>query len=214
MLSQGPKETEYYIKLKIANKKYKAFENKKTTGFSDEIKINRFLVCGSGGSGTSLLRGLLNAHSKLTVLFENMRYDQWDGMADAANELNVIWGNKINVQKCNSNKIIDKMILNFVEKYHMIWIVRRPAHFDWKLKKAYRTVWNRINQLYWDIKDKYPDRIINVSFEDLVLWPEAELRRLCSFLHIEYENKMLKGTAETGHGSYKHDKLLTEKAFK
>ena len=146
MLSQGP--TEYYIKLKIANKKYKAFENKKTTGFSDEIKINRFLVCGSGGSGTSLLRGLLNAHSKLTVLFENMRSDQWDGMADAANKLNAIWGNKINVQKCNSNKITDKMILNFAEKYHMIWIVRRPAHFDWKLKKAYRTVWNRINQLY------------------------------------------------------------------
>ncbi len=199
-----------YIK-KILDRDKTIQENKY---IPDHKNITQFLILGSGGSGTSLLRGLLNAHSKLDVMFENMQQDKWDIFVKAANKKGLIWGNKMPVQKMNSNKIFDKQIEDFIENYFIIWLVRRPAHFDMKLGVKFRDQWGRINSIYWKMKDKHPDKIINISFEDLVLWPASELTRICNFLGIIYENKMLEGTRETGHRSYRHSNFLIEKVFK
>lgn len=41
------------------------------------------------------------------------------------------------------------------------------------------------------------DRIVRVRYEDLVAAPEQELRRLCKFLELDYEDSMMKGTGFT-----------------
>jgi hypothetical protein len=52
------------------------------------------------------------------------------------------------------------------------------------------------------MRERYPDRIIQVSFEDLVLRPADELHRICRFLDVEYELGMLEGTQDTGLNVY------------
>ena len=52
--------------------------------------------------------------------------------------------------------------------------------------------WIRVMQLHRQYERLYPDRYIAIKFEDLLSEPEAELRKLCAFLYIDFSDKMLK----------------------
>lgn len=56
---------------------------------------------------------------------------------------------------------------------------------------AYR--WCRAIEVIHELKTRYPDLLLVVSFEDLVTHPKANMERVAAFLNVEYQERMLEG---------------------
>ena len=61
-----------------------------------------------------------------------------------------------------------------------------------KFKKAARR-WGEAMETIYAIKNMYRERILVVSFENLVLDPRATIHRVCDFLGLSFEDRMLEG---------------------
>jgi hypothetical protein len=61
-----------------------------------------------------------------------------------------------------------------------------------KFKKAARR-WSEAIETIYTIKKMYPNRILVVTFEDLVLAPGVTMLRICDFLGLAFEDRMLEG---------------------
>jgi len=175
--------------------------------------MNNFLILGNGGGGTSLMRGLLNAHSRIVCAFEvkgsNVAGDvkgtlkAWDVLAQINN--GNLWGNKMPIEQFKTRAWSTDQVVSLSDKYKIIWIVRRFSMYHKKgfaTEDVYRENWNWAQELYWAMRERHPETVIRVSFEDLLLRPVIELKRLCVFLGIRYEATMLNGTKDTGLGKY------------
>jgi len=172
---------------------------------------NDFFILGHGGSGTSLLRGLLNAHSRIECGFEIWGdIEKWCASARAQQ---LIWGNKIPLEQFWSHKWQHSDIKKLIKHFKIIWIVRRYNKWKKRQIQAYAIEnWQKSRKLYWAMRNADPQGIIEVSFEDLLLRPESELRRVCAFLHIRYERRMLRdGVKDTGHKMYNYGQIITDK---
>lgn len=180
---------------------------------SKEIEFKRFFIMGNGGSGTSLLRGLLNAHSQVKCAFEKTTKEKsfesaeslWKAEKYKSNAL--WWGNKIPFEQFITANWSDDEIKKIpAAGYYIVWIVRRFTRYSHKTTghrlNTYMANWDRAQKLYFEIKDAYPETVLMISFEDLILRPEAELKRICTFLNIKYEIEMLNGTKDTGFKKY------------
>jgi sulfotransferase family protein len=55
--------------------------------------------------------------------------------------------------------------------------------------------WCRAVEVIHDLKRNYTDRVLVVSFEDIVLNPQRNMERVALFLGLEYEDRMLEGPA-------------------
>ena len=187
----------------------------------EDMKQNKFFIMGNGGSGTSLLRGLLNAHSKIDCTFENIQREKsfeennaaWSKLRDESSALR--WGNKVPYEQFLTGKWGETELCKIAEHYKIIWIVRRFTRYSHNAKgqrlETYRTNWIKAQELYFNIKDGHPDTVIMVSFEDLILRPVAEMRRICDFLNVDFENTMLNGTMHTGFSKYNQSNINIEK---
>lgn len=51
--------------------------------------------------------------------------------------------------------------------------------------------WNKEVNLQLEFARKYPNNVLTLLYENLVTDMETELKKLCSFLHIPFEHKML-----------------------
>jgi hypothetical protein len=176
-----------------------------------------FFIIGNGGSGTSLMRGLLNAHSRIDCAFElwgtNAIEDQLDYWVTKAAEHKDIWGDKLPLEQFWSRKWQHKDIKKLINHFQIIWIVRRFG--KWKKQQALDVAeknWRKSRALYWSMRNHAPTKIIEVSFEDLLLRPEVELKRVCAFLKIRFERKMLNdGLKDTGHRMFNYGEIKTAK---
>ncbi len=56
---------------------------------------------------------------------------------------------------------------------------------------AYR--WCRAIEILHELKTRYPEQFLIVSFEELVLHPENTMKRVAAFLGVEYQDRMLDG---------------------
>ena len=172
---------------------------------------NSFFILGHGGSGTSLLRGLLNAHSRIHCCFEVWGdIETWSASAKACK---LIWGNKIPLEQIWGHKWQHSDIKELIKHFKIIWIVRRYAKWKKNQNEVYASAnWEKSRRLYWAMRNADPEKIIEISFEDLLLRPEAELRRVCAFLHIRYERRMLRdGVKDTGHNQYNYGKIMLDR---
>ena len=172
---------------------------------------NNFFILGHSGSGTSLLRGLLNAHSRIECGFEI-----WGGIESwtkSAKDCKQIWGNKQPLQKMWSHGMQHADIKELIDHFLIIWIVRRYDKWKKNQKAAYAIEnWEKGRKLYWAIRNHKPSGIMEISFEDLLLRPEPELRRVCAFLHIRYERRMLReGVNDTGHKQYNYGQIMLDR---
>ncbi len=182
-----------------------------------------FIIIGNGGGGTSLLRGLLNAHSKITVLFEDKpgvnadnEIKQWINKARDAEKEGLIWANKRPLEQFNGLKWEGKDFVELAKHFKIIWIMRRfskyikpqtgPQHMA-----AYTANWKKLQDFYWLTREAYPASVIQVSFEDLLLMTVIELKRMCQFLNVKYEANMINGTLETGYDRFNQDAINVEK---
>ena len=80
---------------------------------------------------------------------------------------------------------------------------------------AYR--WCRAIDIIHELKSRFPDLVLVVSFEDLVLHPRENMVRAANFLNVEYQDRMLEGPAynpwypETGMNEEKVNRSKKEK---
>jgi hypothetical protein len=77
-----------------------------------------------------------------------------------------------------------------------------------RLRKAARR-WAEAIETIYDLKVKEPERVLVVSFDDLVLDPVNTLEMVCAFLDLSFEERMLDGP---GHNPYYSEvQLVKEK---
>lgn len=173
--------------------------------------LKHFILLGNGGGGTSLLRGLLNAHPQIECYFEHKlgpgRQDEelqsWIELSQESEKKGLIFGNKIPIEQFITRQYSDEQIIRLIDHFHIIWIARRfSRYFKGTNKGEYLENWKWGRALYWEMREKSPEKIIEVSFEDLLLRTDDELIRLCFFLGVDYDEIMMEGTKDTGHGSY------------
>lgn len=185
------------------------------------FEMKHFFILGNGGSGTSLLRGLLNAHPEIHCQFEVWCSDktietclkEWLQTAKECEKENLIYGNKIPFEQFKTHKTDDNDMIRIADHFKIIWMQRRYSKYAKKKNSGtFKQSWDSAREIYWVIREKYPDRIIKVSFEDLVLRPYDELCRICGFLNVEYDAQMIYGTRETGHPNYRHSDIMSSKA--
>lgn len=187
-----------------------------------------FILLGNGGGGTSCLRGLLNAHSKIECLFEdkpltdsreflggNGETKVWIEKATAAGLKGYTWGNKVPIEQFRSRCWTNGEIIALADHFFIIWLVRRfskymKLHSDWT-PAQYKKEWLWGQRLYWRQREKHPEKVISVSFEDLLLRPKAELARITNFLGLRFETGMMAGTNDTGFKVYDQAHLNTAK---
>jgi hypothetical protein len=68
---------------------------------------------------------------------------------------------------------------------------RTPASYDAYLSLGVGANWLRAVALHAHYQQAYPDRYYLLRFEDLVAQPAEELQRLCRFLDIDFDERML-----------------------
>lgn len=85
----------------------------------------------------------------------------------------------------NSNKVINiirdpRSVIssNFASgnKYPIIFLIRQ---------------WRKLASLAILHSKKYPKNFLNISYEDLIINPELNSKKICSFLKVNYSNKMI-----------------------
>lgn len=172
--------------------------------------MKHFLLIGNGGGGTSCTQRLLNSHSKIQCLFENKGkegnprpdadLDEWLRLADEAEQAGLIWGNKEPIEQFISRDYAERDIEQLADHFKIIWLARRFSQYakqhkgnatTGKRKWSYPKTWAWTRARYWKCKDKHPETVISISWEDLLLRPEIELTRICAFLGVEYEPAMI-----------------------
>ena len=183
-----------------------------------------FFILGCSRSGTSLLRGLMNAHSKCEVDFEvwadgrgrndlaRINFDFWNKKRAEVQKKDMLYGNKIPLEQFYGKSWDNEDFNEFFDNgYHVLFIVRRFSKYcnTPKQENQYLQWWERGQEIYWDMREYAPDKIIQISYEDLVLRPEIELIRISNFLDIEYEPAMLSGCQNTGYLKYNQSTIHT-----
>ena len=182
--------------------------------------IEPFLVLGNGGGGTSMLRGLLNAHALLDVLFEDKGGPvhtpaderlHWIALAAEVRARGIGWGNKIPVEQLLTRRWTDDDIVRLIDDFRIVFLRRRLSRYDHGPGMDYPAMWRRTGEIYWRLRARCPDRIIQVAFEVLLLRPESELTRICAFIGVDYDPAMPGGTAHTGYSKYDQSGFNLEK---
>ena len=121
-------------------------------------QIKHFLIIGNGGGGTSLLRGLLNAHNKINCLFENKggkkagdpqgSIDEWLKLSNENDSY--IWGNKIPIEQFISMNWKDEHIYKLTDIFKIVWLTRRFSRYFKKsfgTYEKYRRTWTWTRKL-------------------------------------------------------------------
>jgi hypothetical protein len=78
-----------------------------------------------------------------------------------------------------------------------------------KLKKAARR-WSEAVETIYELKKEYGERVLVVTFDELLLQPAGVLERVCKFLGITFQQQMLDGSRHNPY--YPEAELKVEKA--
>jgi Sulfotransferase family len=77
--------------------------------------------------------------------------------------------------------------------------------------------WCRSIEIIHELANRYPDIVLVISFENLVLHPRENMERVAAFLNVEYQDRMLEGPQynpwypEAGMNHEKADRSKREK---
>src|SRR5271170_5859058 len=102
---------------------------------------------------------------------------------------------------------IAPQILELYPQSRMIWMVRdgrdvtlsvlRAPWYEHGILRVHAWEWRHSMELMWRYRRQYPDRIIEVKFENLVTQPELELIRICQFIGVDFESRQLDPAVKT-----------------
>ena len=183
------------------------------------IRVQRpyLLIVGCPRSGTTLLASMVGCHTRVGMLNEDVS-GKWMnkilGKPIAANKLCI--PNQIQMKRGSvfSRRLFKK--LGFIEEaprsifsleeylevptLKIVAIIRDGndaiASMMNRGGSTLRTGSNRwvtATDTIYELRTRYPDRVLVIAFEHLLLEPQASLNEVCNFLEIAYEEEMLHG---------------------
>ncbi|MCG8571818.1 MAG: sulfotransferase [Spirochaetes bacterium] len=85
----------------------------------------------------------------------------------------------------------DAQFIHITRDYRDNILSFKNVRFDLNLTSALAHRWKKYNQMILKMKDKYPEKFLTIRYEDLVAEPETTLRKITSFISIEYHSAML-----------------------
>lgn len=211
------------------------------TNISPEITEPPFFIVGCGRSGTTLLRSMLNQHTRLAIPFEslfmldylraseNVSIEVMKHILLRDHEFN-IWKMNLRLEDLNgiesAKELMDRIHSIYLRKTGKErWGQKTPRFVRfWPLLKSHypgakfiivlrdphavassliRSRLHRSNILFaarrWvmdvefglELKDRYPDDVMEIRFEDLIRHTENTLRGVCTFLGEQFEPGLL-----------------------
>jgi len=189
-----------------------------------KYKFRHFAIIGCGLSGSSLLQSILNKHSEVIVMFEQYSkspdyFTLWIEEKYEHEKRGVTFGIKNPVEVLINNNWPEEKILEISDYFFVIWNLRKFSGYLDSAKRRSTFIhpkakefWDKSNELYWKVRERHPDKLLSLNFEELVTYPKREIIRMCDFLNIEFEPEML----DVKHNDklrYSNGKILAEKAF-
>jgi len=60
----------------------------------------------------------------------------------------------------------------------------------WNLHFLYVDLFDGMEKIL-EVQSKFPDRVLHVQYENLIMQPEIECERICEYLNIDYNSKMI-----------------------
>ena len=183
------------------------------------IRVDRpyLLIVGCPRSGTTLLASMIGCHTRVGMLNEDVS-GKWMnkilGKPIAANKLCI--PNQVQMKRGTvfSRRLFKK--LGFIkeaprssfslEEYlevptlKIIAIIRdgndaiaSMMNRGGSTLKMGSNRWAMATDTIYELRSRYPDRVLVIAFEHLLSEPQATLEEICSFLDIAYEKEMLDG---------------------
>ncbi len=173
--------------------------------------MKNFIIIGNGSTGTSWLYKTLNKHTKLKGDFEYFNssfkttLDEMLNRAVEANKNGKIYFNKIPFEQTIIRFDCWKKY-NFVElskHFHIIFCSRAITSWaeSWHRRQeigcAQRKPQEMVDRyligwsIYLDILEMNPDKVILSNFERRLIAFETEIKYICDFAGVEFEEAML-----------------------
>jgi hypothetical protein len=180
------------------------------------MDTRHLLILGAPRSGTTLLATMIARHTEIGILNE---YKTWAmrrllGRAIVGNKRCV--PNQIEMKKRNRFHLRLFKTIGWAKEYQsseysiedylslpgirIIGLIRDgndviSSVMD-RSEKRFRVAsyrWRRAVEVIHELKVRHPQIVLIISFEDLVLNPQANMERVAVFLRVEYQERMLEG---------------------
>ena len=180
------------------------------------MEPSHLLIIGAPRSGTTLLATMISRHTEIAILNE----DKGWGMRQLLGKM--IVGNKRCVPNQIEIKKPGRMHFRFlktiglakeyqsskfsIEDYltlpnaKVIGLIRGGndviSSVMGRSEKKFRVAsyrWCRSIEIIHELKTRFPELLLVVSFENLVLSPQPNMERIAAFLNVEYQDRMLEG---------------------
>lgn len=189
----------------------------KRAGKPTLVRRDHVLLIGAPRSGTTLLGTMIGSHSDIGMVNEDVDIRALGRVLGkrltgvklcVPNQIRLeqksFFGSQI-LKKCSLIAESPKSHLSITEylakpNLKVVGLVRNGndavrsmmVRGKTNFKKAARR-WSEAIETIYTIKKMCPDRILLVTFEDLVMDPRVTMIRVCDFLGIAFEDRMLEG---------------------
>lgn len=196
-----------------------------------EAAFEMFAVKRLSGESGPLRRVVAQTLKRRRVIHERVRAFKRDCLREARKHPGLLWGNKITTEqirlledhnRLNPHAQVDVLDFFFRESFgdvKVVFILRdgracvrsKMTRAGLSLEEACER-WRYSVKVYKYLSEERSNRI-SLKFEDLLREPSVELSRVCEFLEVEYEPRMLKGTlSEKIPPEYRRPSFAEEKA--
>lgn len=181
-----------------------------------EGRKQHLLIIGAPRSGTTLLTAMIGRHREVALLNEDKGWAMRSIVSKRVVGNKRCIPNQIELKKRGIFQLRLFKELGLIREYQssrysiedylqlpdikIIAIIRdgndvissiiRRSEKDFK-GASYR--WCRAIEIVYELKTRYDDKVMIVSFEDLVVHPEANMKRAASFLGLDFEEEMVEG---------------------
>jgi len=180
------------------------------------------LILGSPRSGTTLLASMIGTHTEVAMLIEDRNFaikkltskkilgnklclpNQID-LNKRATSFSLLLKNRFGIKSYPTSKyniedylnLKDLKIINIVRDYNDVIYSNIKRGEGGKKRKIEQDKavqwWSRAVEVMYELSQKHSEKVITVSYEDLVREPEKILRKISNYIDIEFQEKMLEG---------------------
>lgn len=180
------------------------------------MELSHLLIIGAPRSGTTLLATMISRHTEIAVMNEDKGWGmrQILGKTFVGNKRCV--PNQIELKKPGRLHFRFLKTIGLAKEYQssefsiedyltlpnikVIAIIRAGndvvSSVMGRSEKNFRVAsyrWCRSIEIIHELKTRFPEIVLVVSFENLVIYPKPNMERIAAFLNVEYQARMLDG---------------------
>ena len=180
------------------------------------MEKSHLLILGAPRSGTTLLATMISRHTEIGILNEDSGWAMRRLLGKSIvgnkrcipNQIEIkkrhwlqfrLWKN-VGLQKEYQSSVFSIEDYLTLRNIRIIGLIRNGndviSSGMRRGRKSFRGAayrWCRAMEIIDELKTRFPDIVLVVSFEDLVLRPKANMQRIATFLNVEYQERMLDG---------------------